>query len=509
MLKKYMIFLAVILILFIAPISAENNITIDNTTFIQDTIDVASDDDIVYLNPGTYHESSIRITKNITLQGLGETKDIVIDGGQKNSIIFIDKKVTVKLNNITFINGKTNDYGGAIYTEAAESVYIKNCIFENNSARMDGGAIEISSKSFGYPRKFFYGYLEIDNCSFINNYAGFSGGAVGTYYANADVKNSEFINNYAGDFAGALSFVNGNFTVSSSKFENNYADYDGGAIRQNVNSNLYIEDSIFINNTAKEWGGALYNWLGKLTVKNSTISNNTAGIRGGGIFTAGPLTTTYSQITNNSAESGGALYVFQEFFTIEPIVICNYNSITGNTASEGSITYYDLLTYVKSDYENNYWGDINPNSTKWFEEFITKIFTEPAPKTWLEEPPQYIVENKTYNNDTNSEKTTSINQDSNDKNRVKVSHNQDSNDKNHIKKVSFNQNSTNDKPVDNLKVGNSANSIGGYGLDSKSASYLNKKSMGINQINSNNNPILVFIMLLVLFAYGIYRFKNK
>lgn len=36
--KKYIIFLAIILFLLIAPISAENNVIIDNSTLIQDAI---------------------------------------------------------------------------------------------------------------------------------------------------------------------------------------------------------------------------------------------------------------------------------------------------------------------------------------------------------------------------------------------------------------------------------------------------------------------------------------
>ena len=65
--KEYIIFLAVILFLFIAPISAENNVTIDNFTRIQDAINVANDSDIVYLTPGIYHEAAINIDKSITL----------------------------------------------------------------------------------------------------------------------------------------------------------------------------------------------------------------------------------------------------------------------------------------------------------------------------------------------------------------------------------------------------------------------------------------------------------
>ena len=502
MFKKFIIFLAVILILLIAPISAENNITIDNATLIQDTIDLANDSDIVYLNPGTYHESAITINKNITLQGLGEAKDIVIDGGQEDSIIIINKKVTVKLNNITFINGKSDTYGGAVYTRIAKSVHVTNCVFENNTALKDGGAVSVESKFNPNPREFFYGYLEVDNCSFINNYANFSGGAVATYYADSDIRNSEFISNYAGDFAGAVSFVNGIFTVSSSKFENNYADYDGGAIRQNKDSTLDIKDSQFVNNTAKEWGGALYNWLGKLTVDNSTISNNTAGIRGGGIFTGGPLTATSSQITDNIAESGGALYVFQEFYSIEPIVICNNNTITGNNASEGSIAYYFLLTYVKSDYENNYWGDINPNSTEWEKEFITKWYTDPAPKTWIEKPPQDAVENATPENESEIEKIDASNQNST---REKTMTNSTAD-----KTANININSTSEKAIANFGAEKSIGHISGPGQDGKSATYLTKKNAVANQLDSDNYASIVLLILaLLIFSYGVYRFKRE
>ena len=501
MIKKLLIFIAVLLILFIAPISAENNVTIDNSTIIQDAIDVADDGDVVYLNPGTYHESGIKIDKNITLQGLGEAKNIVIDGGQLDSIISINKKVTVILNNITFINGKSNSYGGAVFTQIAKSVHITNCVFENNTALKDGGALSIESKFNPNPRKFFYGYLEVDNCSFINNHADFSGGAIATYYADSDIKNSEFISNYAGDFAGALSFVNGIFTISSSKFENNYADYDGGAIRQNMESTLDIKDSQFINNTAKEWGGALYNWLGNLTVENSTISNNTAGIRGGGIFTAGPLTATSSKITDNDAEYGGALYVFQEFYFIEPIVTFNNDTITGNMAVYGSLVYYFLLTYVKSDYENNYWGDINPNSTKWTEEFVTNEYTGTSPKTWVEKSRYSVVENTTSTNETHVEKTTDSNKNSTN---VKTADNLRGNDT-----PRFNQNSTNEKITSNSVSGKSLNTIYGFNVGSKSATYLNKKNTITDQINSFNfTNLVLLVIILAIFVYGIIRFKK-
>lgn len=438
------------------------------------------------------------------MQGLGDAKDIIIDGNNENSIILITTKSTVSLNNITFINGKSDTYGGAVYTETARSVHVRNCVFENNTALKDGGALQISSKFNPNPREFFYGYLEIDNCSFISNYAEFSGGAVGTYYVDADINNSEFFRNYAGDFAGALSFVNGKFSVSKSKFENNYADYDGGVIRQNMDSTLTITDSQFINNTAKEWGGALYNWLGNLTVKNCTLTNNTAGIRGGGIFTGGPLTVTSSQVTDNNAEHGGAIYVFQEFYKIEPIVTFNNNTVTGNTASKGSVVYYFLLTYTPSDYENNYWGDINPNSTEWASAFVTNEYTDFAPKTWIEKPLQDTAENTTSKNESKAENTPKqIN-----KNNVehKTKNITGTNLKSEIKKQ--NDLKMKAKGIDGFASKTSAaNTTANPGADNRAQKV--SEITPVKQVSSSSDAnLFLIIIFLAILDYAVYRYKK-
>lgn len=75
MTKKFIFVLTAILILLITPISAEN-VTIDNSTLIQDTVNIASDNDIIYLNPGTYHESAIKSAKTLHCKALGTLKTL-------------------------------------------------------------------------------------------------------------------------------------------------------------------------------------------------------------------------------------------------------------------------------------------------------------------------------------------------------------------------------------------------------------------------------------------------
>lgn len=160
-----------------------------------------------------------------------------------------------------------------------------------------------------------------------------------------------------------------------------------------------------------------------------------------------------------------------------------------------------LLTFVKSDYENNYWGDINPNSTEWIEEFVTNEYTDNAPKTWIEKPHQDMVENTTSKDETNNEKTASLNQDTkNEKTTTNLMANET---------ISLNQNSTNEKTTTNFEAGNSTSSISNLGPDSRSATYITKKNSIANKINSiNYTNIVLIILILAVFAYGIYRFKK-
>ena len=236
--------------------------------------------------------------------------------------------------NITFINGNGPEYGGAINSEHGGKVYVDTCIFKDNKAGQNGGAIAIAGEQINnYGKKITHkGYLKVNNSQFINNYAGHDGGAICTYW--------------------------GDTYIYSSVFRFNYAYRDGGATRTGVYSTTTVEDCIFENNTAKEWGGALYNWPGELTVNNCTIANNTAGTKGAAIITSGPLEVTNSHITNNYGETG-VIYVDEETPAIPSRVIFHNNYITDNYPANEKIFVIDQSTAKDSDINNNYFATTN------------------------------------------------------------------------------------------------------------------------------------------------------
>jgi len=158
-------------IIFIIGITAISNVSAASETEvigdIQNTINNAQEDTIILLEENTIYTGSeninLNITKSLTIKGKGAGAIIDADG-QGRIINSIYPGLTLKLINITFINGNA-DYGGAIYNNGA-TIYIEDCVFTNNKATNAGGAIYSN------------GDMTITSSVFSNNIAGLEGGAI-------------------------------------------------------------------------------------------------------------------------------------------------------------------------------------------------------------------------------------------------------------------------------------------------------------------------------------------
>ena len=79
-----------------------------------------------------------------------------LDGQHIDSIILINSVSTVKFDDrsesqtldIAFINSAGHDYGGAIHSEHGGKVYADTCIFKDNKANENGGAISVAGEQF-------------------------------------------------------------------------------------------------------------------------------------------------------------------------------------------------------------------------------------------------------------------------------------------------------------------------------------------------------------------------
>jgi predicted outer membrane repeat protein len=300
--------------------------TNDNGTFsdLQSKINAAEEEGTINLmNDYTFNGSDkeISITKAITINGNGFT----INALEKSRIFNIESSGHIVLNNITFINGKS-DLGGAIlFGNNVSDIVIDNCKFINNSATFNGGALYANATFIN---------STIANTEFGNNDATRNGGAIYFKGQSSGIlfENLTFENNVAqyGD-SGAINFYGkmSDITFDNVVFYNNSAKSMGsapsmgGAINiDNCVENCLFNNTLFVQNFAKNSAGALSinKAISALTFENTNFINNTAELEDGGAIHVGTWSrsnlvgATFKNVVfaGNAANSGGALFVTGE-----------------------------------------------------------------------------------------------------------------------------------------------------------------------------------------------------
>ena len=202
------------------------------------------------------------------------------------------------IENSSFINNVAYDCGGAIFL--AGNATVSNSVFINNSGAIYGGAIySVGQYDYDEHTDIYTRYdtdISISDCIFKDNLAYVDGGAL-YMIANATVKNCNFTDNIA-DVAelrkkieeegydpdwiydlstagkgGAIYAENG--TVDSCNFINNHGIYCGGAIYSN--GSVILSNSNFQSNYADIQGDNIYN-VADLELINNTMNSNRATI---------------------------------------------------------------------------------------------------------------------------------------------------------------------------------------------------------------------------------------
>ena len=344
-------------------IIAEENDEVDDTaedpqieeddgtfTALQKKIDDAADGAAItltkdYSYDDGFSERGIQIKKNLTINGNGHT----LNGLSKSRILLIKfglvENNKVILNNIKFVNGNTDLYGGAIFNYG--NLTVNNCVFTNNNAKYCGGAINS------------VGYLNIKNSKFTGNVAGGDAGAVFSFTIEKSVEffndlykdktpegKMEFLDNLPFN----LSFKYGTDHFKNCTFKSNVAKGRGGGAIYGF-THLDIRSSTFDSNNASEHGGAVFANK-NLKIANSKFNNNKVAKNGGAVYfrcheqsgsyvnkTWVPKMKYYSgNITNcafskNTAKKGGAIYGFLDVDSDKKRLKVNKCNFTANKAS--------------------------------------------------------------------------------------------------------------------------------------------------------------------------------
>ncbi len=220
-------------------------------------------------------------------------------------------------------NSTTGNMSGGIYagSNAIKST-IKNCQVTNNSAKLYGGGIFLSSggsDNSGSPISI------IEDCTVTGNTAG-------------DSTATPAVNGYgAGIYIGAG--ANGTSTISRTTIsENNAAGGGGLYISDGTNT---ITSCTITKNQKSSWGGGVRIDGGTNKFEGCSVINNEASSRGGGFYLtkAGSTTLTRCTISGNIAPAQGGAGIFftkNADGTAGTLALSGAMSITGNNSKDST-----------------------------------------------------------------------------------------------------------------------------------------------------------------------------
>jgi predicted outer membrane repeat protein len=147
--------------------------------------------------------STLEINKNLIIEGNGVK---IIRGstwtGNNNSLLQVNLDKTVTISRVRFSGGRElnsqQGYGGAIYNQGTLSV--ESCIFDDNQAIINGGAIYSNGKSKS---------TTVKGCTFYNNKATNYGGAIHIYGGTLTMTGNLFYKNVGTAWGPVISYNEG------------------------------------------------------------------------------------------------------------------------------------------------------------------------------------------------------------------------------------------------------------------------------------------------------------
>lgn len=226
-------------------------------------------------------------------------------------LLTIDEQGVVSLTNLTLRNGRTNRPGGGISNFGA--LTLTRCSVEGNTTTQHGGGIDS------------HGPLTLKNSTVAQNSAGFGAGGIDNHLKTVKLLNSSITDNVGdGIFNGA-----GRLQMT------------GGEVSRNAGTGIAQDWGSSSLNRIKIAGnlGGFSNHQGRVSLANSTVELNSSSI-GGGIYNSagGFISVVSSTISNNSAtERGGGIFntVGDSFGRLSAFIEIINSTVSGNSAQSG------------------------------------------------------------------------------------------------------------------------------------------------------------------------------
>ena len=323
----------------------------------------------IALTPG-----EIPLEDALTIAGPG-AGTLSISGSNLSRIFYVYEPdattaVDVVITGLTLTNGNADSSGGAINV-LGENLTLNGVTMTNNVAAGDGGALAMygacecsgddTDVDLTIRNSIISGNTAFDlgTASPGDEQGGIGGGVafLPSYNDTALFENVTISGNRTLYFGGGIGIAGyyGEVTVRDSTIRDNIAglpDYGesfGGAgigWLSLYGGTLTIEDTTIADNDTLGTGGGLLSFgVESTTVRGTTISGNTAALGGGiALLYSEALVENSTIAGNDSATFGGGLYSYYAGATIA------HSTISGNTADAGGgfAGYYDAYTTITS-----------------------------------------------------------------------------------------------------------------------------------------------------------------
>ena len=271
---------------------------------------------------------------SLTLTGLSGNESDILNGNAKGCTLKITSTKNITVRNLTIKNGSAVN-GGGIGKFGSGQLSVENCIVTGNTASEAGG---------GFCSFEFAGDCTIKNCSFTSNTAGTNGGGV---YSRAKtlISNTKITGNTAAASGGGCYFRDKDMTISGTQTlisQNHATSSHGGGICGAAGSTLLFSDGTISENTAQLFGGGIYSVV-PVTMTSGTITGNksldetTSFESGGGGVCVKNNTFTMSGGTisgNVSGYYGGGIFIPTSDSTVILSGTAVVGDITKNTPAE-------------------------------------------------------------------------------------------------------------------------------------------------------------------------------
>lgn len=330
------------------------------------------------------NSGQLEIDKELIVDG-ADAPGLTVSGNSTTRVMRLQGGQNLTLRNLIVADGVTSDRGGGILAEQGSNLVVENSQINNNTAGVGGGILaefranatvvnttfdgnnSISGndeRSGGAIASESEGDLTVRDSEFTNN-SGINGGAINVVHTNLIVENSTFQNNTSTangstretfGYGGAIytdgaspndgGVTSGQIIIRNSRIESNQGQGQGGGAFLFVYppDEVIVEDSVILDNQLREspngdaLGGGIRHGNGDLTIRDTTVANNSSERQGGGLWIGerSPVRLVNTTFSGNRAIEadgvgglGGAIFDASDTSVTTEIV---NNTIANNVA---------------------------------------------------------------------------------------------------------------------------------------------------------------------------------